>query len=137
MTHFVPHLIRLGLENLKHDPNYVQSDEDEMPDSQDSDMEDEFDGDEYSDDDDVSWKVRRAAAKLINAVITMYPSTLPDIYRDVAPALISRFNEREESVRVEIIIAFRELVKVTGQQGEEILLARQVPVGSGKRRRES
>jgi hypothetical protein len=138
MTHFVPNLIRLGLDNLKYDPNYVQSDEDEMPDSQDSDMEDdEFDGDEYSDDDDVSWKVRRAAAKLLSAVINSYPSTLAEIYRDVAPVLISRFNEREESVRVEILAAFRELVRVTGLQGEEILLSRDVPVGVGKRRRES
>src|SRR5215471_7701290 len=100
MAHFIPNLIRLGLENLKHDPNYVQSDdeEDEMPDSQESDMEDdeEFEAEEYSDDDDVSWKVRRAATKLLTAVITSYPSTLSEIYRDVAPTLISRFNEREE-----------------------------------------
>jgi cullin-associated NEDD8-dissociated protein 1 len=139
MAHFIPNLIRLGLENLKHDPNYVQSDEDEMTDSQESDIEedDEFEGDEYSDDDDVSWKVRRAAAKLLTAVIVSYPSTLPDIYRDVAPVLISRFNEREESVRVEILTAFRELVRVTGLQGEQILLSRDVPVGVGKRRRES
>jgi hypothetical protein len=139
MAHFVPNLIRIGLDNLKHDPNYVQSDEDEMPDSQESDMEDdeEFEGDEYSDDDDVSWKVRRSAAKLLTAVILQYPSTLSDIYRDVAPVLISRFNEREESVRVEILAAFRELVRVTGQQGEEVLLSRDVPVGVGKRRRES
>jgi cullin-associated NEDD8-dissociated protein 1 len=139
MAHFVPNLIRLSLDNLKHDPNYVQSDEDEMLDSQESDMEDdeEFDGDDYSDDDDVSWKVRRAAAKLLTAVILQYPSTLSDIYRDAAPVLISRFNEREESVRVEIFAAFRELVRVTGQQGEEVLLSRDVPVGVGKRRRES
>ena len=142
MIHFVPNLIRLGLENLKHDPNYVQSDdeEDEMPDSQASDMEDdeeEFEVEEYSDDDDVSWKVRRAATKLLTAVITSYPSTLYEIYRDVSPTLISRFNEREESVRVEILGTFRELVRVTGLQGEEILLSRDVPVGVGKRRRES
>lgn len=141
MAHFVPNLIRLGLLNLKHDPNYVQSDteEDEMPDSQDSDVEDDedFEGEEYSDDDDVSWKVRRAAAKLLSAVIVSYPSTLPEVYRDVAPTLISRFNEREESVRVEILATFRDLVKVTGLQGEEIMLSKDVPVGVGKRRRES
>ena len=104
MAHFVPHLIRLGLENLKHDPNYVQDEEqDEMQESQNSDVEDgddEFEGEEYSDDDDVSWKVRRAAAKLLSAVIVSYPDTLGEIYRDVAPTLFSRFSEREESVRV-------------------------------------
>jgi hypothetical protein len=140
MNHFIPNLIHLGLDNLKHDPNYVQDgdEEDEMPDSQ-SDVEedDEFEEEEYSDDDDVSWKVRRAAAKLLWAVIVSYPSVLPDIYRDVAPVLIFRFNEREESVRVEILSTFRELVHVTGQQGDEIMLSRDVPVGAGKRRRES
>src|SRR5271169_171326 len=141
MVHFVPNLIRLSLANLKHDPNYVQSDdeEDEMPDSQASDIEDDedFEAEEYSDDDDVSWKVRRAATKLLTAVILAYPSTLPEIYRTVSPTLISRFNEREESVRVEILATFRELVRVTGLQGEEILLSKDVPVGVGKRRRES
>lgn len=145
MNHFIPNLIRLALDNLKHDPNYVQEDEeedeDEMPDTQDSDLEDddddEFEGEEYSDDDDVSWKVRRAAAKLLWAVIVSYPSVLPDIYRDVAPVLISRFNEREESVRIEILSTFRELVRITGLQGDEIVLSKDVPVGVGKRRRES
>jgi len=151
MTHFLPNLIRLGLENLKHDPNYVQSDkeEDEMHDSQASDLEDNDNDDqddeqddydeteEYSDDDDVSWKVRRAAAKLLTAVIIAFPSVLPIVYKDVAPTLISRFNEREESVRVEVLATFRELVRCTGRQGEEILMSRDVPVGVGKRRRES
>lgn len=140
MNHFIPNLIHLGLNNLKHDPNYVQDDdeEEEMPDSQDSDIEDDgFEEEEYSDDDDVSWKVRRAAAKLLWAVILSYPSVLPEIYRDVAPVLISRFNEREESVRVEILTTFRELVRVTGQQGGEVVLSKDVPVGAGKRRRES
>jgi cullin-associated NEDD8-dissociated protein 1 len=140
----MPTLLRLGLDNLKHDPNYVQSDteEDEMPDSQTSDLEDaeddEYDETEdYSDDDDVSWKVRRASAKLLTAVIIAFPTILPAVYKDVAPTLISRFSEREESVRVEILATFRELVRCTGLQGEEIVLLRDVPVGVGKRRRES
>ena len=65
MAHFVPNLIQLGLDNLRHDPNYVQDDDDEyeMLDSQESDLEDdEYDAEDYSDDDDISWKVRRAAA---------------------------------------------------------------------------
>ena len=140
MAHFVPNLIQLALDNLRHDPNYVQDDDNEyeMLDSQESDLEDdEYDAEDYSDDDDISWKVRRAAAKLLTAIIVSYPDTLPEIYREVAPMLISRFNEREESVRVEIFTSFRELVRVTGLQGGEIVLSRDVPVGVGKRRRES
>lgn len=59
-------------------------------------MEVEEDGEEdaeeeYSDDDDMSWKVRRAAAKCIEAVVSSRRELLPDLYKIVSPALISRF----------------------------------------------
>ena len=47
--------------------------------------------DEYSDDDDMSWKVRRAAAKCIDAIIATRHEMLPDFYKSVSPVLISRF----------------------------------------------
>jgi hypothetical protein len=144
MSEFIPGLILLGLQNLKHDPNYVQDLEEseiDMPDShassEASDEEDDFEQEEYSDDDDISWKVRRAAAKLLSAIIISYPDVLGVMYRDVAPVLISRFSEREESVRVEILATFRALVHVTGLTGEEHVRVKEVPVGAGKRRRES
>src|SRR5271156_672868 len=139
MTAFVQDLIDLSVQNLTYDPNYVQTDEneDEMEDAEDDDYEDDEFEEEYSDDDDASWKVRRAAAKLLGAVIASYPSMLPKLYEEVAPTLIQRFSEREESVRVEILSTFRELVRVTGLQSEQIVMIREVPVGVGKRRRES
>ena len=47
--------------------------------------------DEYSDDDDMSWKVRRAAAKCLGVILGSRPEMLSTFYQDVSPAIIKRF----------------------------------------------
>ena len=49
------------------------------------------DQDDYSDDDDVSWKIRRAAAKCLDAIISTRHEMLNIFYTEVSPILISRF----------------------------------------------
>jgi cullin-associated NEDD8-dissociated protein 1 len=67
----------------------------------------------YSDDEDVSWKVRRAAAKLLHALIGTRNELLTDYYKMAAPILVSRLSEREESVRLEILAALQVLLRQT------------------------
>ena len=45
----------------------------------------------YSDDDDMSWKVRRASAKTLEALISTRHELVVDFYRKVSPELISRY----------------------------------------------
>ncbi|KAF1999977.1 TIP120-domain-containing protein [Amniculicola lignicola CBS 123094] len=108
---------------LKYDPNLAQDDDDD--DAMESDEEDALEDDDFEeetgfdDDDDASWKVRRCAAKVFYTLISTRSNgdLLEDgtLYNRVAPALISRFKEREESVRLEILASLSNLVRKTGE----------------------
>ncbi|KAJ3084208.1 Cullin-associated NEDD8-dissociated protein 1 [Quaeritorhiza haematococci] len=134
-TEITPHIqsvIALALQHIKYDPNYDdgEDDEDDMDvdgspkggddddDDADADEEDEEEEDDdevdYSDDDDVSWKVRRASSKLLASIIGTRSELLGEVYKTVAPVLIGRFKEREESVRVDVFNTFVVLVRQTG-----------------------
>ncbi len=86
-----PHLNRIvpiSLRYVCYDPNYNYGDEDgEDGDEDDMDTEDDGDDDdsddEYSDDDDMSWKVRRAGAKCLEAVIATRHELLLEFYAEV------------------------------------------------------
>jgi cullin-associated NEDD8-dissociated protein 1 len=58
------------------------------------------------DDDDTSWKVRRAASKTIEAVIASRPELLRLIYERYAETLIGRFKERDDNVKCNVLEAF-------------------------------
>ncbi|TPX36593.1 hypothetical protein SmJEL517_g01294 [Synchytrium microbalum] len=132
MSPHVNRVIDLALLYIKYDPNYDAGDEDDDDETMDvdadadeddedmgdgDDEEEEEDDGDYSDEDDVSWKVRRASSKLLASIIATRPELLAQMYATVAPALIKRFSEREESVRVDILTTFIELVKQTGKSG--------------------
>ena len=66
---------------------------------------------QYSDDDDASWKVRRGAAKLLAAVYTNYSADLDALYPKTVPSLLLRFREREENVKADVFVAFIALLQ--------------------------
>lgn len=131
-----PHLaeaIEAALRYLKYDPNVAQTEDDEMEGTQESssddgiteDPPDDDDDDEYaelddedafSDVDDVSWKVRRCAAKVLYTIVMgASAADRATLFGNVAPVLIARlFNEREDSVRLEVIAATTALIRKTG-----------------------
>ncbi|ETS61875.1 cullin-associated nedd8-dissociated protein 1 [Moesziomyces aphidis] len=112
VTPFVNASIELATTLVKHDPNYAGFDEDEEMrdaddtlDDDDEDEDDDYLDEDYSDDDDM------ASAKVLNAALTSRPELLAHNVGAVAPILVSRFSEREESVRLEILDTFLALLK--------------------------
>ena len=137
---------------LKYDPNLAQDDDDEDDDAMASDEEDALEGEDfeeeagYDDDEDASWKVRRCAAKVLYTLISTRSNgdLLDDgtLYNRVAPALITRFKEREDNVRLEVLAALSNLIKKSGDgpspvkfSDEHIQGGSMMPPPSRKRRR--
>ncbi|XP_014297197.1 cullin-associated NEDD8-dissociated protein 1 [Microplitis demolitor] len=119
ITPHINKIIEICLTYLTYDPNYNY--DDDVNDESDGEgiiMETEEDGeedgeDEYSDDDDMSWKVRRAAAKCLEAVVSSRRELLSELYKHVSPAIIARFKEREENVKSDIFHAYIALLRQT------------------------
>lgn len=117
MKAYTKDVIEAATRFLKYEPNMADDDDDEEMEEE----EDEFAGDEdfeeetgFDDEDDVSWKVRRCSAKTLHALIGMLDANDPAIYGVVAPALIARFKEQEESVRTEVISTLAFLITKSG-----------------------
>ena len=90
----------------------------------------------YSDDEETTYKVRRSATKLLSAVIGTRPELLATIYRTIAPVLINRFGDREESVRLEIWSAYSLLLQQTGVYGAAPQAQTEGQIGTKRKREE-
>ncbi|KAN0079170.1 Armadillo-type fold [Elaphomyces granulatus] len=157
MQPYLMNSINSALRYLRYDPNIAELEEDEEmggtmdEGSEDGATEEPDDGDDefddfeeeggYSDIDDMSWKVRRCASKMLHTVVSTYGSSrfLEDgiLYQQVAPALISRFGkEREESVKLEVVATLTALVRKTSE-GTPIVSSNGFtePVGGSKNSR--
>jgi cullin-associated NEDD8-dissociated protein 1 len=75
-------VLKLASQAVVYDPNYEYiEDDDQQMDEDDGWGDDEVDmGVTGQDDDDSSWKIRRAAVKLIDAIITSRPDLLRKVY---------------------------------------------------------
>ena len=157
MQSYALETVSASLRFVKYDPNVAESDDEAMSgagdagsddevteEAEDDDQYDDFEEEEnFSDVDDISWKIRRCAAKVIYSLIAGSVS-LDDktLYRDIAPALIARITkEREENVKVEVLSALTVLIRKTGQTAvftkSENAGEFEVPAPSRKRRRQS
>jgi cullin-associated NEDD8-dissociated protein 1 len=109
---FITNILHTSMGFMKYDPNYQYDEEDDTEAMDEeggsdagegSDFEEEEEGGWGSDEDDSSWKVRKAAVKVVCAVIVAKPELLNELYDTCIDGLISRFKEREENVRLDII----------------------------------
>ncbi|KAK9835209.1 hypothetical protein WJX81_005880 [Elliptochloris bilobata] len=106
----LPQILPIVLQCLAHDPN-CEDDMDAEDGSGGEEDDEELTDEEYSDDEDVSWKVRRAAAKCLATIVSAFPDRFSDIYARACPALLARFREREESVKIDVFQAFIALLR--------------------------
>lgn len=125
MRPYTEEVITACLRYIKYDPNFAMDEDEEMEEDEEEEEEDDFEDDDefetgggFDDDDDASWKVRKCAAKAISTLVsTRSNGDLLEngvLYVQVAPALVKRFDEREDNVRLEVVSAVSLLVRKTG-----------------------
>eukprot|EP00484_Ammonia_sp_Unknown_P008564 CAMPEP_0197075724 /NCGR_PEP_ID=MMETSP1384-20130603/211754_1 /TAXON_ID=29189 /ORGANISM="Ammonia sp." /LENGTH=1301 /DNA_ID=CAMNT_0042514573 /DNA_START=883 /DNA_END=4788 /DNA_ORIENTATION=- len=139
-------LMKVGLSLMAYDPNYdYGSTDDGDTDMADAGGDDDGfgdDGDEWADDDggwdndekadgagdvvleavaddDTSWKVRRAAVKMLTSFIQTHKSTVQQYHLKICESLLGRFKEHDTTVRLDIFTAFQELLlaSIIAEQG--------------------
>ena len=102
------------MEYLKYDPNYADDMDEDDDDNEFDDDDDDIDSDaEYSDDEDMSWKVRRASSKCISALFISRPDLMVHFYKAACGLLITRLKEREESVKLDVFVTFNDMLRQT------------------------
>ncbi len=65
----------------------------------------------HATEDDSSWKVRKAAAKLLATIVRYRNDKVKPMYEKVISVLVSRLNEKEESIMCEILNIFTDMIK--------------------------
>lgn len=101
--------LETALSMLQYDPNAMDAmDEDDIGDDLELDDDDMLDT--FSDDDDLSWRVRRAASRLLGTLFEENPQEMVPSASRVTAALVERLKEREETVRLEALGALKSVL---------------------------
>ena len=108
---YIVDILRRSFRLCAYDPNYAYNDDDDEDEKMDDDDDeggwddsDLDDGDGMpEDDDDTSWKVRRSAVAIIDAVVKTRPDKVGEIIQTYVDTLIDRVKERIDDVKVEIL----------------------------------
>jgi len=109
-------MLSICLNLLSYDPNFAYGEEEDETDEYMADGdEDGYDDDDdefgdYSDNDDTSWKVRKASAKCLASIIQACPQLLLEVTEASYEKLVGRLKEREQNVLVDILSALQTLV---------------------------
>jgi hypothetical protein len=130
---FCDSILDLCLRYIKYDPNFAFDSDDEGDDAggdamdvgeeggdgddawgdEDGDNygDDDFSDADFSEDDDMSWKVRRACCKTLQALVVARTDRLPSLLTGALPVLVKRARaEREDSVKIDVILVLKALV---------------------------
>ena len=98
-------IVESAISFIKFDPNYSY----DFP-CGDEDAGSEQEGFCSSEDDDSSWKVRKAAVKVITAIVATYPELPLALVCVCFDSLCERFKEREEIVKIDIINSVAQII---------------------------
>jgi cullin-associated NEDD8-dissociated protein 1 len=119
---FISDVLHLITRLISYDPNYG-GDDDGGLDIEDQE-EDAYDDYEGYDDDDSSWKVRRAAVQVANTLIMTHPELLRKLAEGVFDKLVRRFKEKEQNVKLEVFNALSNFLRMMiygeGKEVDEI-----------------
>ena len=117
VTPYVPPMFEKSLWLIQYDPNYLYDDnENEEMEEEKEDWGSDFDDEDQEradDDDDTSWKVRRGAIHIIDAVVKTKPDLLRMIVDEHSVALVGRFKERVDDVKCDLLSTFDAILTTT------------------------
>jgi len=119
VSDYIDSLLSISFDLCTYDPNYVY-DEDEDEEMKDEDEEDGWGGSDFSDDngapdddDDTSWKVRRSAINIVDAIVKTRNDKVKDIVQRYSDKMIDRVKERIDDVKVDILNTFQGIIKAS------------------------